>query len=88
MENTLPTFKEIRGFLKPWLDEKTDWSRSLVKIYRENKNIVVKVCYSVIYHKTHEKRPILEKIEEYLTKAGFTHNNAGTFKRKENLVES
>ena len=87
MENTLPTYKEIRKFLKNWLDEKTGWSNSLVKLYRENKSIVVKVCYSVIYDKQHKQRHIFEEIEAYLTKAGFTHNGGGGFKRKENLVD-
>lgn len=88
METTLPTFKEIRKFLKPWLDEKTNWSESAVKIYRENKNIVVKVCYAIIYDQNHKQRHIFEEVKEYLTKAGFQHNGGGGFSRKENLVES
>lgn len=89
MENTQPTFKEIRKFLKPWLEVSSDWSEAAVKIFRENKTkIVVKVCYSIVYDKNHKQRNILNEVEAYLTKAGFEHNGHGTFKRKENLEVS
>lgn len=87
MENQLPTFADVRKALKPWLNEKTNWSGKALKLFRTKKNITVVVCYSIIYDKTHKQRYIFNEVEKILTNAGFTHNGLGTFKREENLVD-
>ena len=91
MENQIPTYKEIRKFLKPYTEEKTEWNESAVKVYTQNKHIIVKVCFYLVYkqmnNEKHPKHHILTEVTEYLTKAGFTDNGNGNFKRKENLVD-
>lgn len=87
MENKKPTFVEIRKFLKPWLDVKTKWDNNIVKIYKSNGNIVVIICYSLIYYNTAKDRPMLKQIREYLIESGFDDEKSGGFIRKENLVD-
>jgi len=92
MENQLPTYKEVRKALKPYLDKKSEWNESAVKVYKQNEHIIVKVCFYLVYkemnNEKHPKRYILTEVREYLTKAGFTDEGSGNFKRKINLVDS
>ena len=86
MENKT-TFVEIRKFLKPWLNTKSRWNENIAKIYKSNGNLVVSICYSIIYDNKPSDILMIEEIKNYLIQRGFDYDGSGRFTRKENLVD-